>query len=90
MRMKKITFLILTGFLFWAVGAHADMAQIKAYKEAYPDSHPKCIDCHTDKMPKKDDGAHENNDYGKAVVKAAGAQTPTADAYKTVGPIKAN
>ena len=86
--MKKITFFILTGFIFWAASAHADMAQIKAYKETYPDAKPKCIDCHVDKMPKKDDGQHDANDYGKAVIKAAGSQTPTADTYKTVGSIE--
>jgi len=44
-----------------------------------------------DKMPKKDDGAHENNDYGKAVVaaaKTANLDVPTADTYKTVGTIE--
>jgi hypothetical protein len=88
--MKKTTFVLLTGFIFWALSAHADMTQIKAYKEAYPDAKPKCIDCHVDKMPKKDDGAHENNDYGKSIVKAAQAaklDKPTADTYKAVGPI---
>jgi hypothetical protein len=87
--MKKNMFFILTGFIFWTVSAHADIAQIKAYKETYPDAKPKCIECHVDKMPKKDDGAHENNDYGKSVIKAAkaaGLDKPTADTYKTVGP----
>jgi hypothetical protein len=85
--MKKIMFFVLTGFIFWAVSAHADFTQIKAYKEAYPDAAPKCIDCHVDKMPKKD-GPHDANDYGKAVVKAAGAEKPTADSYKKVGKIE--
>jgi len=85
--MKKITFFVLAGFIGWTVSAQANMAQIKAYKDAYPDTKPKCIDCHVDKMPKKDDGAHELNDYGKSVAKAAGAVKPTADAYKKVGPI---
>jgi len=91
--MKKIMFLVLTGFIFWALPVHADMSQIKAYKEAYPDAKPKCIDCHVDKMPKKDDGAHENNDYGKAAVTAAQAaklDKPTADTYKALGEFKAN
>jgi len=57
--MKKIMLFVLTGFIFWALPVHADMSQIKAYKENYPDAHPKCIDCHVDKMPKKDDGAHD-------------------------------
>jgi hypothetical protein len=88
--MKKVNFLVLTGFILWAVPVHADMAQIKAYKETYPDAKPKCIDCHVDKMPKKDDGAHDPNDYGKSVLKAAkaaGLDKPTADTYKTVGQI---
>jgi len=88
--MKRITFFILTGFILWALPAHADFTQIKAYKETYPDAKLKCIDCHVDKMPKKDDGAHEPNDYGKSVIKAAkaaGLDKPTADTYKAVGPI---
>ena len=91
--MKKVTFFILTGFIFGAVAAHADIAQVKAYKEAYPDAKPKCINCHVDKMPKKDDGAHDPNDYGKSVIKAAkaaGLEKPTADSYKTVGAIPAS
>ena len=73
---------ILSGIAF------ANMTQVKAYKEAYPDTKPKCIDCHVDKMPKKEDGAHEPNAYGKAVVKAAGTEKPTADTYKKVGTIE--
>ena len=68
--------------------AHANLGQIKAYKEAYPDSKPKCIQCHTDEHPKKDDGAHDNNDYGKAVVKLAGTDKPTADTYTKAGKIE--
>jgi hypothetical protein len=88
--MKKVIYLVLTGFIFWALPAHADMSQIKAYKETYPDAKPKCIDCHVDKIPKKEDGAHDPNDYGKSVIKAAkaaGLDKPTADTYKTVGQI---
>ena len=90
--MKTIVFLILTGFILWSVpAANASLNQIKAYKETYPDSKPKCVDCHVDKIPKKDDGQHELNDYGKAVVKAAGTEKPSADTYKKAGPIpKAN
>ena len=77
----------MTGLVFWSLPAHAGLAQIKAYKETYPDAKPKCIDCHADKMPKKDDGAHELNEYGKAVLKAAGTDKPGADTYKKVGPI---
>ncbi|MBF0503566.1 MAG: hypothetical protein HQL14_00550 [Candidatus Omnitrophica bacterium] len=87
--MKKIMLVVLTGFIFWAVPVHADMMQIKAYKEAFgDDAKAKCIDCHVDRMPKKDDGAHDPNDYGKAVIKSAGDQKPTADTYKKVGTIE--
>ena len=67
-----------------------DMKQMKIYKEAFPDAKVKCVSCHADAMPKKDDGQHEMNDYGKAVVdKAAqdGAEV-TADTYKAVGTIE--
>jgi hypothetical protein len=83
---------VLGGLMLWGVAAQADLVQIKAYKETYPDAKPKCIQCHVDKMPKKDDGAHDNNDYGKSVVaaaKKAGLDKPTADTYKAVGPIPA-
>jgi hypothetical protein len=84
--MKIIMFFILTGFIFWTVPAHANLTLIKAYQGAFPDaSKPKCIDCHVDKMPKKD-GSHDNNDYGNAVkavvIKAAGGKAPTIDADK--------
>ena len=90
--MKKMTFLILAGFILWALPAHADMAQRTAYITANPDAKPKCMDCHVDKMPKKADGAHDNNAYGLAVIaaaKAAGRTTPIAADYTTVGTIEA-
>ena len=86
--MKKIIFLILSGFILSNVPAFASFSQIKEYKQTYPDAKPKCVECHVDKMPKKDDGKHELNDYGKAAVKAAGTNKPTADTYKTVGKIE--
>ncbi len=65
--------------------SRADIAQIKIYKEAYPDSKPKCIDCHAVALPKKD-GEHELNDYGKKVM--ALADKPTAENYKKAGSIE--
>ncbi len=65
--------------------AHADIAQIKIYKEAYPDSKPKCIDCHAMALPKKD-GDFSLNDYGKKV--KAFAEKPTKDDYKKAGSIE--
>ena len=66
--------------------AEANVEQIKIYKEAYPDAKPKCIDCHVDKVPKKDDGLHALNDYGNKVLGLCPA--PTADTYKDAGPIE--
>ncbi len=68
--------------------ARADLAQIKAYKEAYPGAKPKCINCHMDEKPKKDDGAHEANAYGKAAIKVVGEQKPTAETYIKIGKIE--
>ena len=88
--MRTIAFGIMSAFILWALPAQANLSEIKAYKEAYPDAHPKCINCHVAEHPKKDDGQHDNNDYGKSVVKAAkaaGLEKPTADTYKAVGPI---
>lgn len=64
--------------------AQANVKQIKLYKEAYSDATPKCIHCHVDKLPKKDDMMHELSDYGKKVVSISAE--PTADTYKTAGP----
>ena len=79
---------ITLGCILITASAYAGIRQIKAYKEAFPDAKPKCIDCHVDQFPKKDDGQHDLNDYGKVVVKAAGGEVPVADTYKTVGKIE--
>lgn len=85
--------------MIFAGAAQADMKEMKKYKEAIPGATVKCIDCHTDAMPKKDDGKHELNEYGKAVMteakveaeaaKAAEAAEvePTVETYKKVGAI---
>jgi hypothetical protein len=86
-RFMIVSVFAVCGILL-SVSAPADMVQIKAYKEAFPGSTLKCINCHIDDNPKKDDGQHDNNAYGKAVVKAAGADKPTADTYKTIGKIE--
>ncbi len=79
-------------FLFTST-AKADLKEIKNYKEAYPETKPKCIDCHVDAMPKKDDGKHELNAYGTAVIaeakKDAAADTKSTPAtYTKVGKIE--
>lgn len=81
---KKLFFSMafIAGFVLCAT-ARADMTVLKAYKQAFPDTHPKCISCHVDALPKKADGQHEWNAYGQAAKKAintAGVpEVPTAD-----------
>lgn len=60
----------------------ANVNQIKLYKATFPDSKPKCIFCHVDKLPKKDEGMHEPSAYGRKIREAAEI---TADTYKQVG-----
>jgi len=79
---------IALGALLMSTYAFAALRDIKAYKEIYPDAKLKCSDCHALEHPKKEDGQHDLNDYGKAVVKAAGTAIPTAEVYKTVGKIE--
>ena len=93
--MKKgMILLIGLGVVLWMTMAQAGMKDMKIYKEAYPDATTKCINCHVDAMPKKDDGKHEWNAYGKAVIaeaQKAGAKpdiSPTVDTYKKVGKIE--
>ncbi len=74
----------------FAPPASANTKQIKAYKEAFADAKPKCIECHTVEKPKKE-GPHDLNDYGKKAKSAADAakkETPDEESYKEVGEIK--
>lgn len=87
--IKKFQMVILVmGVFIWVstIPAQASLKQIKLYKEAFPDAKPKCIECHVDEKPKKDDGQHEANDYGKAIMSTD--KEPTADTYKKVGKIE--
>ena len=79
-----IAFAVL--FLAGAIPAHANLKEIKKYKEAFPDAKPKCIECHMDEKPKKDDGQHDPNDYGKAVLNVA--KETTVETYQKVGKIE--
>ncbi|MBI2094726.1 MAG: hypothetical protein HYT89_00980 [Candidatus Omnitrophica bacterium] len=65
--------------------AWANVKQVKIYKEAFPDEKPKCAHCHADEKPKKEDGQHELNEYGKKVLQAKTGETPDAEAYRKVG-----
>ena len=65
------TLLIALVFLFSSGLALANLEQVKNYKAAFPDEEkPKCMTCHVDKIPKKEEGKHDWNDYGKKILEA--------------------
>lgn len=78
---------VFSGFVFslvflpFAVQAFANIKEMKAYKEAFPDAKIKCAVCHSVAMPKKGDAPL--NDYGQAVI-AANPQ-PTAETFTQLG-----
>ena len=94
--ISRIMLMVLcfgVGFVVFSAAAQANLKEMKKYKESFPDAQLKCIDCHVSALPKKDDGQHEWNDYGKAVndeakKEAAADGLPTADTYKKVGAIE--
>jgi hypothetical protein len=59
------SFLTMTG-----TAARANLAQVKLYKTTFEGEKPKCTTCHMDKAPKKEEGKHEWNDYGKKILAA--------------------
>jgi hypothetical protein len=81
--------IVLTGFfaaLFsfsLAGSAFANLDQVKLYQSVFGGDKPKCLTCHVDKIPKKADGQHEWNDYGKKL--KAAKETLSAEVYKKVG-----
>lgn len=81
--MKKVLWLTAGLVLIGSGAAFADVAQIKIYKEAFPDAKIKCLFCHVDAIPKKDAGKHELNAYGQKVLQEC--PKPTAETYKKVG-----
>ncbi len=84
--MKKLTktiALVIVGFCSTGI-ALANLEQAKIYKAAFPDEEkPKCTACHVDKIPKKDDGKHDWNEYGQKVRKIK--ETPDTETYKAAG-----
>ena len=63
--------------------AWANVKESKAYKGAFPGEKPKCLCCHTSEKPKKEDGQHDLNDYGKKVI--AIKAEPDAETFKQAG-----
>ena len=81
--MKK-TLAFIMMFLFSSGLAFATLEQAKIYKEAFPDAEkPKCSCCHVDKVPKKEEGKHDWNEYGLKVRKIK--EKPDVETYKAVG-----
>ena len=68
--MKKfslLTSLTVSAVLICPVMGHASVNIMKVYREINPDLKADCTYCHTDKLPKKDDGKHELNPYGAKI-----------------------
>lgn len=83
MALKNFISAALLFILVFSSSAWANVKMIKAYKEAYPDEKPKCQYCHVDEKPKKEEGKHEMNDYGKKVLEIA--KEPTTETFKKAG-----
>ncbi len=85
---KAVAFGIVLGFVCWVSPAHATIGIEKAYKKVFEGAKVQCMDCHTDKLPKKEEGQHENNAYGKELLKEAAKDKVTEDVIKKVGSIE--
>ena len=83
-KVSKVTLVLFVFSLTVAAPLWADVKQIKLYKEAFPDEKPKCACCHVSEKPKKEEGQHDLNEYGKKV--RAIKEAPDADTYKQAGP----
>jgi hypothetical protein len=66
-KIVNIFLLCVVSALAWSARAQANIDTQKLYKKAFPGSKPKCLFCHVDKLPKKDEGAHDLNAYGLKV-----------------------
>lgn len=71
--------------IFFSGHAFANPDQAKLYKKVFGGDKPKCIACHVDKLPKKADGKHDVNDYGKKLIAMKAA--PDEAAYRAAGPV---
>jgi hypothetical protein len=78
------TLIFLTASITAASASHANPDQAKLYKQVFGGDKPKCLACHVDKLPKKAEGKHDLNEYGK---KAAALKSPPDEAaYRQAGP----
>ena len=85
--MKKLSIAFAVLFIFAAVVhvAQANVKQLKAYREVYPDYKPKCSYCHVDEKPKKDDGKHDLNAYGQKLQELMNGEALTEEMIRGVG-----
>ena len=82
------SFLALSFFVMLPQAVMANVAVVKVYKAAFDGDKPKCSTCHVDKNPKKEDGKHDLNDYGKKVLAAKNdlkKETVDEDVLKKAG-----
>ena len=75
-------FVFVTVAFLWNPLANANLKELKAYQEAFPDAKLKCTNCHAVERPSKT-GSHELNDYGNAALQAE--KDPTAGTFKKLG-----
>jgi len=70
--VKGLWVIILVGVfsLCFTSISMANLKVIRIYKQTFPGEKPKCTLCHLDKTPKKAEGKHEHNAYGKKILKA--------------------
>ena len=87
MKHRELGVVVFLAALFLVMvpgNAFATLEQAKLYQATFGGDKPKCQTCHIDKIPKKAEGGHEWNDYGKKL-KAAAQAVPDAEVYKKVG-----
>jgi glutamyl-tRNA reductase len=83
---KTIMAAMVMGAMTLSIGtSHANVKQLKTYREVYPDYKPGCVYCHLDEKPKKEDGQHELNAYGMKLKELMNGQELTADMVNSVG-----
>lgn len=89
-RLTGLVVFLTFVFSFLSAGTlFATVDQSKLYQKTFGGEKPKCSGCHVDKLPKKEAGKHDPNEYGKKVIAAKAAEAPTEETYKAVGPIPA-
>ncbi len=87
MKIRWMVWLLFVVFLVSLSGlSHANTKEIKIYKKTFEvDKAPKCISCHVNEKPKKDDNNTELNEYGKKV--QAVKEEIDEESFKAVGKI---